>query len=264
MSAGKIDVHGFEKETLFFKNIASGSKGNCTLIWDSTDLIVIDLGITMKKFRDSIKSLDLAGRSISLFISHEHSDHIGGVPTTSKYVDMDVYMRPALSGSFRRKTYEMDGSLVVGNFEIRAFEIPHDAADPVGFSVLWHNRKISVVSDLGKVTDRVIESIRNSDILAFESNHDVEMLRTGSYPEALKRRILSDHGHLSNEQSAEAISRVATDDMRIILTHLSQENNRPEIALNEVKSYLENRNVRYRSIETADQYTGSSLYTLER
>ncbi|WP_297027879.1 MBL fold metallo-hydrolase [Thermoplasma sp.] len=264
MIHGQKIVHDSDADTLFFKNIASGSKGNCTLIWDRTDLIVIDLGVTMKKFRDSIRSLGLEGREISLFISHEHSDHISGVPITSKYIDMDVYLRPALAGSFRRKTYEMDGSLVVGNFEVRAFEIPHDAADPIGFSVFWHDAKISVVSDLGKVTDRVIDGIRDSDILAFESNHDVEMLRTGSYPEILKRRILSDHGHLSNEQSAEAIAKVATEETRVILTHLSQENNRPEIALNEVRSYLENRKIRYRSIETADQYAGSSLYSLER
>ncbi len=250
--------------SLFFKNIASGSKGNCTLIWDDRDLIVIDLGITMRKFMESFKALSLENREISLFISHEHSDHIGGVPITSKYVDMDIYARPAIAHSFRRKTYEMDGSLVVGNFEIRAFEIPHDAADPVGFSVHWHDRKISVVSDLGKVTDLVIDGVKDSDILAFESNHDVEMLKTGSYPEVLKRRILSDHGHLSNEQSAEAIAKVSTDRTRIILTHLSQENNTPETAIKEVKSYLDNRNVPYMSIETADQYRGSNLYILER
>ncbi|WP_010916349.1 MBL fold metallo-hydrolase [Thermoplasma volcanium] len=253
----------YNNNAIYFKNIASGSKGNSTFIWDAHDLIVIDFGITMKKFKEAISELTLGGLNKSIFISHEHADHVSGIRSVKKVDGADVYTRPATAEAANIKAYEIDNEVVIGNFEILAFDVPHDAADPVAFTVKWKDLKISVVSDLGTVTENVISNIRDSDILAFESNHDVSMLKTGRYPASLKRRILSQHGHLSNEQSAEAISKAINESTEIVLTHLSQENNKPEIALNEVKSYLKNRDIKYKDVECADQYVGSSLKSLK-
>jgi Metal-dependent hydrolases of the beta-lactamase superfamily I len=123
--------------------------------------------------------------------------------------------------------------------------------------------KNTVVSDLGFVSDELVAEARGSDILAFEANHDVDMLRTGKYPEYLQKRILGNRGHLSNEQSAEAISRISESNTRIILTHLSQENNTPDVAYGTVRSYLENRAVKFTSLECAYQESGSTLHTLD-
>jgi phosphoribosyl 1,2-cyclic phosphodiesterase len=119
-----------------------------------------------------------------------------------------------------------------------------------------------VVSDLGIVSDELLDEMSGSDIMAIEANHDPEMLRNGPYTEMLKMRIRSDHGHLSNEQSAEAIHTAATDNTRIVLTHLSEKNNTPDMALETVKAYLSNRNKKYVSMEAASQDFGSALYKL--
>ncbi len=156
--------------------------------------------------------------------------------------------------------------MVIGNFEVKAISVSHDAVDPVAFRVRYGRYRIGIVSDLGRVDRYLIDELRGGcDILAFESNHDVEMLRTGPYsPPPLKARILSDHGHLSNEQAAEAIARIVKPETHVVLTHLSQENNRPDIAYSTVSQYLANRDVRYASLECASQDRGgSSVLTLD-
>ena len=123
-------------------------------------------------------------------------------------------------------------------------------------------KKISVFSDMGHFPDDLIEPMSNSDILALESNHDVEMLRNGKYHEKLKKRILGPYGHLSNEQTGEALTKIASGKSKILLLHISRENNTPELALNHVKTYMDNRNLKYSSMECALQDTGSSCYEL--
>ncbi len=248
-----------------FNMVSSGSKGNCSLVWDDETLLVFDFGITMKRFRERMDKLDINHREYSLFVSHEHSDHSRGISMVKKYHKFDLYSREATLDALRyRDGYSIHDSVAIGNFLVKAVSVSHDAADPVGYVIQHGKARISVVSDLGKVSDELLRQAGNSDILAFEANHDVEMLRYGRYPEMLKRRILSSHGHLSNDQSAEAIATMAGPGTRIVLTHLSQENNTPDTAYSSIKNYLLNRNIQYASLECATQELGSSHFIIQR
>ncbi len=205
-----------DDQTMYFKNIASGSKGNSTLIWDSDTLLIFDFGISMKKLIENLELLGIKEKIVSVFISHEHTDHASGIKSIIKKMNPDVYTRYMTSTALNIKSYDIDGGITLGNFEVVDFPVSHDAVDPIGFSILWEGRKISIVSDLGTVSEEVINKIKDSDILSFEANHDVEMLKHGSYPFPLKKRILSDLGHLSNEQSASAIGSTSNEDTEII------------------------------------------------
>lgn len=246
-----------------FNMVSSGSKGNCSLIWDDETLLVFDFGITMKRFRERLENLGINHKEYSLFISHEHSDHSKGVSMVKKHHRFDLYSRDAtLEAMGFRDGFAIHDSVAIGNFLVKAISVSHDAADPVGYVVQSGKSRISVVSDLGIVSEELLRETKNSDILAFEANHDVEMLKYGKYPEMLKRRILSNHGHLSNEQSAEALSSITGNETRIILTHLSQENNTQDAAYSTIKNYLDNREITYGSLECATQDLGSSHYVL--
>lgn len=250
--------------SLHFTMISSGSRGNSTLIWDQDDIIIIDFGITLRKLKNRLEEINLDMGSASLFISHEHTDHSKGIPYLSKRHSVDIYSREAtLSALGIRDGYGIREKTAIGNFSITSVPVSHDAADPVGYVLNWGMRKITVVSDLGVVPDRLIEEARGSDILAFEANHDVDMLKNGRYPLQLQKRIFSSHGHLSNSQSAEAISQIASSRTHIVLTHLSQENNTPDMATATVRSYLDNREIAYASLECATQELGTPVYTLE-
>lgn len=247
-----------------FNMVSSGSKGNSTLIWDQENLIMIDFGITLKRLRERLVVNRIEKMETSLFISHEHSDHSKGAAMLARNMPVSIYTREATAAALNlRDAYPIRNTAVLGNFEITAFSVSHDAVDPVAYTIRCGKAKISVVSDLGHLTDEVANHIRGSDILAIEANHDEDMLITGSYPEMLKRRILSNHGHLSNRQTAENISRLVNPDTKIILTHLSQENNRPEIAFNEVQSALSDEKTPYGYLECASQATGSSFFSLQ-
>lgn len=247
-----------------FNMVSSGSKGNSTLIWDEENLILIDFGITLKRLRTRLARNRISGLDASLFISHEHSDHSRGAKMLARNMDIGIYTREATAAAVGLSdVYTIRDSVVLGNFEINAVSVSHDAVDPVAYIVKCGKTKISVVSDLGFMSEDVAESIRGSDILALEANHDEKMLMTGSYPDILKRRIFSSHGHLSNKQTADKISSLVKPDTRIILTHLSQENNRPGIALDEIGRALEESETHYAHLECASQEHGSSLFSLE-
>ncbi len=252
-------------EGIRFAILSSGSKGNSALVWDSFSTIMIDAGISYKRYRESLSHLGIRPQHLSLFLTHEHTDHSSGLRTLIKREDLDIYSRKgtleylSLDGDF----YIVDREYV-GDFEISAIGISHDAVDPVAYIIRHSEFKITIASDMGVVGGALLREAKGSDILAFESNHDVEMLRNGRYPYFLKNRIISDSGHLSNSQSSEAISKMVEPKTRIILTHLSEENNRPDIALNTVRGYLENRHIGYRSLETASQWKISAFYHLGR
>ena len=248
---------------LNFYMLSSGSRGNSTVIWDENDLIIIDCGISLKKFQEKTSELGIENLEKSMFISHEHSDHSSGVRAISRKLQADVYSRgKTLEKMHLEKGYSIRGEVAIGNFTVMPVSVDHDAVDPVVYVIGNRGIKISVVSDLGIISQELLDAMQGSDIMAIEANHDPEMLRTGPYTEMLKRRIRSEHGHLSNEQSAEAIYVSASDNTRIVLTHLSEKNNTPDIAMETVKAYLSNRNKRYASMETASQDFGSTLYRL--
>ncbi len=232
-----------------FESIASGSSGNCIYVGSETTHILVDVGISRKRTVEALKDLDLELRDIDgIFITHEHSDHINGLPMIAKKTDMPIY---ATSGTIwalkqmpkfkdidpaRFVPVQADGKITVKDLVIDPMKISHDAVQPVGYRIYYGKKKASICTDLGCYTDYTVECLKNSDLLLLESNHDVNMLQVGRYPYPLKKRILGDHGHLSNAMSGQLLSRVLNDHMKgIFLGHLSQENNLPELAFETVR-----------------------------
>lgn len=245
-----------------FKSISSGSRGNCALVWDDSDLLIVDFGISYRRFRLSTESFLQDSLSTSVFVSHEHSDHSSGLRTLKNKQSVDIYTKRRTGERLGIEFYPIERETTIGNFTVIPVAVSHDAIDPVVYVIRHGGTKISIVSDLGVATESLANAISDSDILAVEANHDVPMLNGGSYDPRLKRRILGEMGHLSNEQSAELLSRSTGGDSRIVLIHLSENNNHPDIALSHISSYLDNRKVSYRTIECATQDSGSSLYSI--
>ena len=232
-----------------FCSLYSGSTGNSSLIQTNTTKILVDAGESAKKIADALISLNIEPTQIDgILITHEHSDHVQSVGIIHRKSGADIYANEgtfrAFEGSIGRydeaSVKIFDGKFNIGDIEITPFSIPHDAADPVGYTFSDGIKKLSVCTDIGYVTDEVSKNVMGSDVILLEANHDVEMLKSGPYPYPLKKRILSDKGHLSNENAGvlcrELIEHGSKD---IILGHLSMHNNHPDLAYVTVKSVLE-------------------------
>jgi phosphoribosyl 1,2-cyclic phosphodiesterase len=227
--------------------LASGSTGNATFIEMGQTKLLVDAGISARRIKASLAALGTAIEDLDgILITHEHRDHINGLPTLTKKYKTPVYAKAATFSSMYCREILPDcccnvigDSLDIGAVKVEPFSISHDAADPVGFSLYHQENKCSVATDLGFVTDSVKKAIAYSDFLVFEANHDVDLLKNGSYPWHLKRRIMSNRGHLSNTDAAWTIARMhKKQHTKVFLAHLSQENNRPEIAETTVRNIL--------------------------
>lgn len=233
--------------------LASGSAGNAIFLKNEHTSILIDAGISARRIKNSLAAIGTAIEDIDgVFITHEHSDHIKGLPTLLKKYRLPVYTRPATWEAMPFKEplpYEcyrgLPESVDIGTVKIEPFSISHDAADPVGFNFFCRGNKCSVATDLGFVTENVKKALALSDILVLESNHDTEMLEKGSYPWPLKKRIMSNRGHLSNIDAAWTIARLPRKThTHVFLAHMSQENNRPELARETVGTILSSQGLR--------------------
>ena len=222
---------------------ASGSSGNCMLLTSGDTNILIDAGISMRRAEDALRQAGLTMRDIGgVLITHEHSDHISGLKMMLKHYELPVYAPRTLAARLRGMLPELDGFLRIiepgkdfriGSLSVRAFHTPHDTDESVGYRI-ESDGVFAVATDMGHVTDEVETNLIGADAVLVESNHDVEMLSYGAYPVYLKRRILSDRGHLSNADCAKLVRRLAESGVkRIVLGHLSRENNTPEKALRE-------------------------------
>lgn len=219
---------------------ASGSSGNCTLVSSGDTNILIDAGISMRRISDGLAACALKFDRINgVLITHEHSDHISGLKMIIKYHHLPVYAPHTIANRLRGMLPEIDDCLrvipveeyfTVGDTKIRAFHTPHDTDESVGYRI--EGEKIfALATDMGHIADEVRAGLLGADTVLIESNHDENMLRYGPYPYSLKRRILSDHGHLSNENCARLARELADNGTaRIILGHLSRENNTPRLA----------------------------------
>ena len=229
--------------------LASGSSGNAVFVSDGSAKVLIDAGISARRITASLAALGETVDEIdAVFITHEHEDHVKGLSTLLKQYGLPVYARPSAwqsltgaelsAGCYRG----MPASIQVGRMQVEPFAISHDAADPVGFSLYSGGRKCSIATDLGFVTDEVKKALSHSDILVLESNHDIDMLRQGSYPWHLKKRIMSNRGHLSNMDAAWTLARLPRKaHTHVFLAHLSKENNRPDLARATVSDILESQ-----------------------
>lgn len=228
---------------------ASGSSGNCTLVSSGDCCILIDAGISMRRIKSALSLSGKRPEDLSaVFITHEHADHITGLATMVKYHRIPVYAPRTVASYLRRTVAGVDESLRVlpeggcvclDGMEVRAFPTPHDTEESVGYRVRG-DRVFALATDMGCVTAEVEEGLLGADAVLIEANHDPELLREGPYPYYLKRRILSNRGHLSNGDCAALAARLAASGTgSIILGHLSRENNTPALAFRTVSAALE-------------------------
>ena len=235
--------------------LASGSRGNATLVESSSARILVDAGISCRETFKRLKSVGRDPREISaVLITHEHSDHISGLATLAKKLKVPIFMTGATHLAWARTVKDSSGeppqvaklevfspgrSFQVADITVMPFTIPHDAADPVGFTFRAEGTKVAVVTDLGYMPPSVRDHLRGCDVLMIESNHDLEMLRVGPYPWSVKQRVMSRVGHLSNESLAQFFAEYYDGGASyIVLAHLSEKNNHPEIALRAAENAL--------------------------
>jgi len=224
-------------------SLSSGSKGNCIFVGTEKSSVLVDAGIPLTKIK---KCMEIFGADLSqtdLFVTHTHTDHIKYLSQIARYCK-SVYCSPAVAQQIEQyagyKTKITDCDKTVGDITVSAFGVSHDVPCQ-GYSFYHGSGKISIATDLGKVDDDVLDALMGSDLVMLESNHDPKMLACNkTYPAYLKKRILSDRGHLCNDACAEAALRLALEGTRqFLLAHLSQENNTPQLAYNTVVGNLE-------------------------
>lgn len=238
---------------LQFSVLASGSTGNAIYIEDGEHSFLVDAGLSGKQMETLFQKIDRDMNKLSgVFVTHEHSDHIKGIGVIARKYKLPIYANQktwqAMDGQIgeipteQKFVFNMETVQSFGSTDIESFGVSHDAAEPM-FYVFHHSgKKLVLITDTGYVSDRMKGTISNADMYVFESNHDVQMLRMGRYPWNIKRRILSDVGHVSNEDAALAMSDVVGDHTkRVYLAHLSLDNNMKELARMAVTQTLETR-----------------------
>jgi len=248
---------------LRFTVLASGSTGNATVVSSGAATVLVDVGHSAKKIEELMKEREISGSDLdAIFVTHEHSDHINGLGPFARRYGLPVYANEKTWGAMAKKVGDIpeenrrilpsDSAMEIYDLRIESYAISHDAVEPVGYCFESAGAKLSLATDLGYVSDKVMRQLQRSDVLVLESNHDVEMLRMGRYPWNTKRRILGDMGHLSNEAAGEALCSLLTGDLkRVYLAHLSQEHNLMELAKLTVNNVLENNGFFYHSHEFA-------------
>lgn len=256
--------------------LASSSSGNCTLISQGDTHILVDAGISMRRITASLSQLGISpGDLQGILVTHEHSDHIGGVKMLVKHHGVNVFapqgVAQALCGIIPEAreniTYFSAGTeFMLGEIAVSSFLTPHDTPESVGYKFEAGRRRLVFTTDIGCITQTILDAAQGADMAVIEANHDVRMLKTGMYPAYLKRRVLSERGHLSNDASGHLAARLAVSGTkRIVLAHLSKENNTPRLAWDTVSAALQKQGVAVGQdveLDTAPADTMGKLYIL--
>ena len=231
--------------------LGSGSKGNCTYIESPDARILIDAGLSAREIERRLRQIDRSPTTLDgVLISHEHSDHIQGVGALARRYKLPVYANPATWQKAQhvvgmvddRREFSTGNQFVLKDLVVEPFSLPHDADDPVAFRLTWRRRLMAVVTDLGYSSQLVRERLRGCHLLVLEANHDDAMLKAGPYPWPLKQRIGGKSGHLSNLQSSQLLRDVLHDELEhVVLAHLSEINNHPDLARQTVQEILGSR-----------------------
>jgi phosphoribosyl 1,2-cyclic phosphodiesterase len=234
-----------------FSVLASGSTGNAIYVENDEHAFLVDAGLSGKKMEQLFAKIDRNMNKLSgILVTHEHSDHIKGLGVVARKYKVPVFANEktwlAMENNIgnipdeQKFLFNMETVQSFGSLSIESFAVSHDAADPMFYAFHENNRKLVVITDTGYVSDRMKGIIRGADSFVFESNHDIGMLQMGRYPWSIKRRILSDVGHVSNEDAAIAMSEVVFEKpTQIYLSHLSKDNNMKELARMSVTQTLE-------------------------
>jgi len=260
-----------------FSVLASGSSGNAIYVENDEHAFLVDAGLSGRKMEELFASVDRSMKKLSgILVTHEHSDHIKGLGVLARKYKVPIYANAKtwmamehLVGNIpleQRFHFDMETVKTFGSLDIQSFAVSHDAADPMFYVFHENGRKLVLITDTGYVSDRMKGHIKGADSFVFESNHDVGMLQMGRYPWSIKRRILSDVGHVSNEDAAVAMSEVVEEKpTRIYLSHLSKDNNMKDLARMSVSQTLESCGIitgEYLNLHDTDANKSTELVTV--
>jgi len=227
---------------LRFSVLASGSTGNAMLVAAGDKMILIDAGLSTRKIEALMQEQGANGRELkAIYVTHEHSDHIKGLGPIARKYDLPIYANEktweqidrqcGAIEAHNRMIMETGATVDMGDLQVESYGISHDAAEPVGYCFYHRKQKLTLATDLGYMSSKVKEKLEDADAIVLETNHDVDMLRMGHYPWNIKRRILSDLGHLSNEAAADGLCDVLTKKPKVVyMAHLSREHNLLDLA----------------------------------
>lgn len=237
-----------------FCSLYSGSSGNSLFIETKNTKLLVDAGVSSKKIETALNDINIDPKSLDgVLITHEHTDHVQGLGTLSKKFDLPVFVNQETLDAMPKqrdkisdkniKTFKISDKFEIGDLKIKPFSIPHDAANPCGFSIWKDNKKISIATDIGHMTNPILKSLEESLFIMLEANYDPEILRCSSYPFTLKSRIAGPIGHLPNEMAGKTISHLLKSGLKnAMLGHLSKESNFPELAYQTVVDELISNN----------------------
>ena len=255
-----------------FCSLYSGSSGNSSLVQSDTTKILIDAGQSTKKIIEALDSIKIDPATIdAIIITHEHSDHTKGLGNFSKKYEIPVYANKETWDAMPKQMEKISKENIkfftfkdfeIGDIKIKAFPIPHDAANPCGFNLYHDNKKMSLVTDIGHITPEIMTNLKNSSFLLLESNYEPEILKCSQYPYILKERIKGPNGHLSNSDAGKTISYLSSHGLKnVMLGHLSKENNFPELAYKTVVNELIENNISENilSLNVASRYEVSPM-----
>jgi phosphoribosyl 1,2-cyclic phosphodiesterase len=236
-------------------SIASGSSGNCIYVGSQNTNLLVDAGISAKRIENGLNGIDILPDTLQgILITHEHSDHISGLGILARRYHIPIYATYETARSIQQikslgdiseelyRYIKPNEAFKINDIDIEPFSTSHDASNPVCYTMQSEGTKVGIATDLGKYDDYIVSKLEGSELLLIEANHDVNMLMVGKYPYYLKQRILGEQGHLSNETSANLISRLIHPKLQyIFLAHLSKENNYEELAYETVCCELSSR-----------------------
>jgi phosphoribosyl 1,2-cyclic phosphodiesterase len=250
---------------LFITSLNSGSNGNCYYVGNDRDAVLVDAGISCRETEKRMKQLGLSMNTLrAIFVSHEHTDHIKGVSTLANKYSLPVYITPGTAQhgpiliKHLSKTFTADDPVSIGSLTITAFSKHHDAGDPHSFIISHEGVTVGVFTDIGKPCQEVIRYFKQCHAVFLESNYDQNMLENGRYPIHLKNRIRGGRGHLSNDQALELFRAHRPPFMtHLFLSHLSKENNSPELAAQVFEPHANGT-----SVIVAGRYAATEVYKI--
>ncbi|MEG1394990.1 MAG: MBL fold metallo-hydrolase [Clostridia bacterium] len=251
-------------------NLSSGSKGNCTFIRGGNTSVLVDDGLSLKELNNRAQAFDIPLDKLSgIIVTHEHIDHIKGVDVLARKYNIPIFIHTESLAATTEKAIpraqvaeqNLDVDFCIGDLEVSSFRLPHDSAHNLGFQISDGKSQMAIATDTGWVSDFALSKLINKKMVIIESNHDEEMLRRGCYPFALKQRILGKNGHLSNDDCAKVLRQIVESGCEtVMLAHLSQDNNTPELAFDCAKRALQSCDIvegRDVEIDVASQWRPS-------
>jgi len=267
-------------DKLRFQSFGSGSSGNCYYIGNASYGILIDAGLAVRSIRKHLKNIGLDFENIwGVFVTHDHADHIKAVGPLGEKHRIPIYTTKLVHEGIQRsycvteklyssrKFLEKMETVTLGDFKITSFPVSHDSTDSVGYTVEYKEKRFTFATDLGYVSEEVANHLRIADFVVIEANYDEQMLLKGPYPKHLINRIISETGHLGNDQAGKFLAGNISKQLKyVFLCHLSRENNLPEVAYTTIQNYLEDKNIvigKDLQLVTLDRLIPSELYIFD-